>query len=91
MKKLYIRLTVLLFMAMLTCPSAQAETTGPTPTDKTNLIKNPSFETNGTAGWTVKNMSTQSNSVFSVKNGLTTLKLGSTSDKKSQMQLSHKH
>jgi hypothetical protein len=69
MKKLYIRLTVLLFMAMLTCPSAKAETTGLTPTDKTNLIKNPSFETNGTAGWTVKNMSTQSNSVFSVKNG----------------------
>jgi hypothetical protein len=69
MKKLYIRLTVLLFMAMLTCPSALAETTGLTPTDKTNLIKNPSFETNGTAGWTVKNMSTQSNSVFSVKNG----------------------
>lgn len=33
-------------------------------TDKTSLIQNPSFETNGTAGWTVKNMNTQNNSVF---------------------------
>jgi len=49
--------------------SAQDETTTATPTDKTSLIKNPSFETNGTSGWTVKNMATQSNSVFSIKNG----------------------
>ena len=49
--------------------SAQDETTTTTPTDKTSLIKNPSFETNGTSGWTVKNMATQSNSVFSIKNG----------------------
>ncbi len=39
------------------------------PLDRTELIQNPSFETNGTSGWTVKNMSTQSNSVFSRKSG----------------------
>lgn len=37
--------------------------------DCTSYIQNPSFETNGTTGWTVKNMATQSNSVFSVKSG----------------------
>ncbi len=37
--------------------------------DKTNLIQNPSFETNGTTGWTVNNMQTQSNTVFSRKAG----------------------
>ena len=37
--------------------------------DKTSLIQNPSFETNGTAGWTVNNMKTQSNSVFTRKAG----------------------
>lgn len=37
--------------------------------DKTSLIQNPSFETNGTAGWTVTNMKTQDNSVFSIKSG----------------------
>ena len=37
--------------------------------DKTSLIQNPSFENNGTAGWTVNNMQTQSNSVFSRKAG----------------------
>ena len=37
--------------------------------DKTSLIQNPSFESNGTAGWTVSNMQTQSNSVFSRKAG----------------------
>ena len=37
--------------------------------DKTSLIQNPSFETNGTAGWTVNNMQTQSNAVFSRKAG----------------------
>ena len=39
------------------------------PLDRTSLIQNPSFETNGTSGWTVKNMSTQSNSYFSKKAG----------------------
>ncbi len=39
------------------------------PVDRTSYIQNPSFETNGTNGWTVKNMATQSNSVFSIKNG----------------------
>lgn len=36
--------------------------------DKTSLIQNPSFE-NNTAGWTINNMQTQSNSVFSRKAG----------------------
>ncbi|MBQ4520157.1 MAG: hypothetical protein II999_06065 [Bacteroidaceae bacterium] len=37
--------------------------------DYTSYLKNPSFETDGLSGWTVKNMATQSNSVFSIKNG----------------------
>lgn len=40
------------------------------PEDRTSLIQNPSFETNGTTGWTVNNMSTQNNSVFSQKKGV---------------------
>lgn len=40
------------------------------PEDRTSLIQNPSFETNGTTGWTVNNMSTQNNSVFSQKRGV---------------------
>jgi hypothetical protein len=39
------------------------------PVDRTALITNPSFEKNGTDGWTVSNMSTQNNSVFSKKKG----------------------
>ncbi len=39
------------------------------PVDQTSLIQNPSFETNGTSGWTVQNMAAQSNNVFSLKNG----------------------
>ena len=39
------------------------------PEDRTSLIQNPSFETNGTAGWTVSNMATQSNTVFAQKKG----------------------
>lgn len=39
------------------------------PLDRTSLIQNPSFETNGTAGWTVHNMNTQSNTVFGKKKG----------------------
>lgn len=37
--------------------------------DRTSLITNPSFEVNGLAGWTVSNMATQSNAVFSRKQG----------------------
>lgn len=39
------------------------------PVDVTKYILNPSFETDGTANWTVKNMQLQSNSVFSRKQG----------------------
>ncbi len=36
--------------------------------DYTSYIQNPSFE-DGTTGWTVKNMATQGNTVFSIKQG----------------------
>lgn len=39
------------------------------PLDRTSFIQNPSFETNGTAGWEVYNMQVQNNSVFSKKKG----------------------
>lgn len=39
------------------------------PIDRTEHIANPSFETNGTSGWNVQNMVSQSNSVFSRKQG----------------------
>ena len=43
------------------------------PLDRTSLITNPSFEKSGTDGWTVNNMQTQTNSVFSRKRGTTYL------------------
>ncbi len=39
------------------------------PVDRTSLIQNPSFESNGTSGWEVTSMNTQTNSVFSRKAG----------------------
>lgn len=39
------------------------------PVDMTHYIQNPSFESNGTSGWTTQNMQTQSNTVFSRKQG----------------------
>ena len=48
--------------AMSLCATAQTDVTA-------TYIKNPSFETDGTSGWTVQNMQTQSNSVFSRKSG----------------------
>lgn len=39
------------------------------PVDYSKYLQNPSFETNGTAGWTVHNMGTQSNTVFARKSG----------------------
>ena len=39
------------------------------PLDATEYIKNPSFETNGTNGWTVSDMSSQTNSSFTKKSG----------------------
>lgn len=64
-----ISLAIILAVSTPSRLSAQDEPTATTPTDQTSYIKNPSFETNGTTGWTVKNMATQSNSVFSIKNG----------------------
>ena len=43
--------------------------TAQSPVDYTNRIQNPSFESNGTAGWTVHGMQTQNNTVFSRKAG----------------------
>ena len=39
------------------------------PIDQTSYIVNPSFETNGTSGWEIHNLSLQSNSVFTKKDG----------------------
>ena len=39
------------------------------PLDRTVLINNPSFETNGTEGWELDNMASQSNTVFNLKQG----------------------
>lgn len=72
MKKFYlfICLVAMLTMSAITPSIAQNETASTEiPTDQTFRIKNPSFETNGTDGWDVKNMSTQTNTVFSLKNG----------------------
>ena len=41
------------------------------PLDMTALITNPSFEKDGTTGWTSTNMGAQGNSVFSIKDGNT--------------------
>lgn len=64
-------LTVLL--AILAGGTVLAQTTEgaseENPVDFTSYITNPSFETNGTTGWTVNNMATQSNAVFSQKQG----------------------
>lgn len=39
------------------------------PLDRTEYITNPSFETNGTAGWELDKMASQSNTVFNLKQG----------------------
>ena len=39
------------------------------PIDNTSYIVNPSFETNGTNGWEIRNLSLQSNNVFTKKDG----------------------
>ena len=39
------------------------------PLDMTSYINNPSFESNGTAGWEIKGMVTQNNTVFTKKAG----------------------
>lgn len=41
------------------------------PIDYTSYIVNPSFENNGAASWSVENMTTQTNSAFSLKKGST--------------------
>ena len=43
------------------------------PLDQTTLIQNPSFEQNGTEGWTVESLNSQSNSSFTKKSGSTYL------------------
>lgn len=39
------------------------------PADYTSYIKNPSFEQNGTEGWTTAGMAAQTNSAFTIKQG----------------------
>jgi hypothetical protein len=53
------------FLAFLMGGVASAQT------DVTSKISNPSFETNGTTGWMVNSMQTQTNNVFSKKSGTT--------------------
>ena len=59
--------SLLMLLAMTISLSVSAQETQ--PIDRTNYIKNPSFETNGLTNWQVSNMGTQSNSVFSIKDG----------------------
>ncbi len=66
------KIRTLLLIACLIGVQAVAQAVEDTPVDKTSLIVNPSFETNGTAGWTVNNMQTQTNTVFQ-KSGTTYL------------------
>ena len=54
--------TLILFVATCVCIKAQTDVTS-------TYINNPSFETDGTSGWTVQNMQTQNNSVFARKSG----------------------
>ena len=60
--KLHTRIKLIVMLLSLSL-TAQAQE------DKTSLIQNPSFESDGTTGWTVSNMKTQSNTVFSRKAG----------------------
>ncbi len=64
-KKTYISMkkTLLLWVVCTFAILASAQT------DMTSSIANPSFETDGTSGWTIKGMKTQSNSVFTRKVG----------------------
>ena len=67
MIKKNLNISILMLLVMTTCLSVSAQETQ--PIDRTNYIKNPSFETNGLTYWQVNNMGTQSNSVFSIKDG----------------------
>ena len=52
--------------------STWSEPTGPSeenPLDATQYIKNPDFESNGTNGWTVSSLQSQTNTSFSKKHG----------------------
>ena len=64
-------IATMLVMAMTLQAVAQTDTstTETMQADQTSRIQNPSFETNGLTGWTVNNMNTQGNSVFSIKHG----------------------
>lgn len=65
MKKNYLlQLWTILVMMALNVSTAVADTV-----DRTSYIQNPSFESEATTGWTVKNMKRQNNSVFSIKKG----------------------
>ncbi|MBQ6800900.1 MAG: hypothetical protein IJP08_07335 [Bacteroidaceae bacterium] len=60
---------LMMVIALQTIAQTETSTTEAMQADQTSRIQNPSFETNGLTGWTVNNMATQSNSVFSLKHG----------------------
>ena len=49
----------------------RANASADSPLDMTDMITNPSFEIDGTTGWTNENMAVQGNNDFSIKNGST--------------------
>ncbi|MBR6590748.1 MAG: hypothetical protein IKK67_09885, partial [Bacteroidaceae bacterium] len=60
---------LMMVIALQTVAQTDTSTTETMQADQTSRIQNPSFETNGLTGWTVNNMNTQGNSVFSIKHG----------------------
>ena len=69
MKKIdLVRFLVVVLSVVVSAASVAAQD-GQTPVDYTSYIKNPSFESEATTGWTLRGMSRQSNSVFSIKKG----------------------
>ena len=71
MKKLFTLLFVLSGAATMCAQTDDVSESN--PLDQTTLIQNPSFEQNGTEGWTVESLNSQSNSSFTKKSGSTYL------------------
>ena len=71
MKKLFTLLFILSGAATLCAQTDDVSESN--PLDQTTLIQNPSFEQNGTEGWTVESLNSQSNSSFTKKSGSTYL------------------
>jgi len=71
MKKLFTLLFVLSGAATMCAQTDDVSESN--PLNQTELIQNPSFEQNGTEGWTVESLNSQSNSSFTKKSGSTYL------------------